>query len=215
MEEDREQPIEEQANTLNKVEDCGAVSEIGSQKNDIEKSEWGKFKSPEALLDAYNSLEKEFTKKCQKLSEYEKDKIEKDKIQIAENEINSEEFEENFSKFLSQNADAVGYSEEIRELVNEDKEIKSLKNPFEVAWFKVFSNHVLKKPQADDYVLNKYVLSNQDIQNKIVEDYLKKLKDQKIPVVISSSSGERVSSIKPDTPSTLEEAKKLVDKMFR
>lgn len=37
-----------------------------------EGSSLGKFKSEQSLLEAYNNLQAEFTRKCQKLSELEK-----------------------------------------------------------------------------------------------------------------------------------------------
>lgn len=204
MEENREQPMEEQTNALNKAEDESVASDIGSQNNDS-ASEYGKFKSPEALLDAYNNLEKEFTRKCQRLSELEKDKTEENEISL----------EDKFSQFLSENTDAIGYSEEIMKVAQTDDKIKSLQDPFMAAWCKVLCEDVLHRASAGDYCLNKYVLSSEEIQHKIVEDYLGKLREQKNPVVISSSSGERVSSAEIEHPSTLEEAKQLVDKMFR
>lgn len=204
MEENREQPMEEQTNALNKAEDESVASDIGSQNNDS-AGEYGKFKSPEALLDAYNNLEKEFTRKCQRLSELEKDKTEENEISL----------EDKFSQFLSENTDAIGYSEEIMKIAQTDDKIKSLQDPFMAAWCKVLCEDVLHRASAGDYCLNKYVLSSEEIQHKIVEDYLGKLREQKNPVVISSSSGERVSSAEIEHPSTLEEAKQLVDKMFR
>lgn len=204
MEENREQPMEEQTNALNKAEDESVASDIGSQNNGS-AGEYGKFKSPEALLDAYNNLEKEFTRKCQRLSELEKDKTEENEISL----------EDKFSQFLSENADATGYSEEIKKIAQSDEKIKSLQDPFMAAWCKVLCEDVLHRASAGDYCLNKYVLSSEEIQHKIVEDYLGKLREQKNPVVISSSSGERVSSAEIEHPSTLEEAKQLVDKMFR
>lgn len=204
MEENREQPMEEQTNALNKAEDESVASDIGSQNNGS-AGEYGKFKSPEALLDAYNNLEKEFTRKCQRLSELEKDKTEENEISL----------EDKFSQFLSENTDAIGYSEEIMKIAQTDDKIKSLQDPFMAAWCKVLCEDVLHRASAGDYCLNKYVLSSEEIQHKIVEDYLGKLREQKNPVVISSSSGERVSSAEIEHPSTLEEAKQLVDKMFR
>lgn len=204
MEENREQPMEEQTNALNKAEDESVASDIGSQNTDS-AGEYGKFKSPEALLDAYNNLEKEFTRKCQRLSELEKDKTEENEISL----------EDKFSQFLLENTDAIGYSEEIMKIAQTDDKIKSLQDPFMAAWCKVLCEDVLHRASAGDYCLNKYVLSSEEIQHKIVEDYLGKLREQKNPVVISSSSGERVSSAEIEHPSTLEEAKQLVDKMFR
>lgn len=204
MEENREQPMEEQTNALNKAEDESVASDIGSQ-NYGSAGEYGKFKSPEALLDAYNNLEKEFTRKCQRLSELEKDKTEENEISL----------EDKFSQFLSENTDAIGYSEEIMKIAQTDDKIKSLQDPFMAAWCKVLCEDVLHRASAGDYCLNKYVLSSEEIQHKIVEDYLGRLREQKNPVVMSSSSGERVSSAEIEHPSTLEEAKQLVDKMFR
>ena len=123
--------------------------------------------------------------------------------------------EDKFSQFLLENTDAIGYSEEIMKIAQSDEKIKSLQDPFMAAWCKVLCEDVLHRASAGDYCLNKYVLSSEEIQHKIVEDYLGKLREQKNPVVISSSSGERVSSAEIEHPSTLEEAKQLVDKMFR
>ena len=69
MEENREQPIIMPATALNAAEENSAMSEIGSQNGEL-----GKFKNSKALLDAYNNLQSEFTKKCQMLSQLQKDK---------------------------------------------------------------------------------------------------------------------------------------------
>ena len=49
-----------------------AEAEINEGINKDEGSPLGKFKDSEALLGAYNELQSEFTRKCQKLSETEK-----------------------------------------------------------------------------------------------------------------------------------------------
>ena len=41
---------------------------------------YGKFKSAEALLSAYNSLQAEFTKRCQRIKELEKDANKEDSL---------------------------------------------------------------------------------------------------------------------------------------
>jgi len=69
MEETREQPIIMPATALNAADEKSAMSEVGSQDMNM-----GKFKSVQALMDAYNNLQAEFTKKCQKLSQLQKDK---------------------------------------------------------------------------------------------------------------------------------------------
>ena len=51
------------------------LEEQGGQVQEQTGSQLGKFSSPESLLEAYNNLQREFTKKCQKLSEYEKQNV--------------------------------------------------------------------------------------------------------------------------------------------
>lgn len=216
MEENREQPIIMPATALNQaeenIEEESAVSEVGSQTGDL-----GKFKSVEALMDAYNSLQVEFTKKCQALSE-----LKKDKTMVAEpsaNEIAEEKGEEetstfdeaNFNQFLQENEEAQGFAEEIKERLSSANTNQS---PYEVAWAKVLLNSFKEKDSKSDQIINQYVLSNENVKNKIIENYLQELSQSKPPMVISSQSGERVSGIIPDAPKTLKEAKKLVNKMF-
>ena len=71
MEEFREQPTIMPAQALNPAYDNDAMSEVGSQNQD---GQLGKFKSVQALMDAYDNLQAEFTKKCLLLSELEKEK---------------------------------------------------------------------------------------------------------------------------------------------
>ena len=210
-EENREQPVLSQANVSDETSVFGAESDAGSQNDDIsarkavspEQSEFGKFKSAEALLEAYNNLQAEFTKKCQKLSQFEKDKT----------EVQPLDLDGEFEKFLSQNGEAAGFSEEIKQLVSSDSALQNVANPFEAAWAKVVLSHVASR-SASDPIINRYILSSDEIKEKIVENYLDALKKQNSPIIISSNKGERVSSTKPDTPTSLKEAKSLVEKMF-
>lgn len=246
----REQPIEEPAMALNGASGDSAVSEdIGSQDT------LGKFKTPRALLEAYNNLQSEFTKKCQLLSKLQKDKNEEDykanKNKDCENsnlqsntvELNKEddqnknietdnlfnediqnsnsvnkeninttkssndELEEGLQNFLFANKEAKSFIDEIKENLNMQNQ-----NPFEQAWANVVLKH-FKSPTLQDEIVNNYVKSSESLKENIIKDYLIQLKNNMPPVSISSS-GERLSEVLPDNPSTLEEAKKLVDKMF-
>ncbi len=212
MEENREQPIMAQAHALNganeDILDNDVVGEIGSQQTDS----LGKFKSVQALMDAYNSLQAEFTKKCQLLSELKKDKTESpldDGVAVTQNQ--SAVSEEAMGQFLLENREAEGYAEEIKQMVASAN--PNTTNPYEVAWAKVLLGR-LKEGEKSDQVINQYVLSNENVKNKIIENYLQELSKSKPPYVMSSQGGERVSGVVPDAPKTLVDAKKLVDKMF-
>ncbi len=282
MEEKREQPIIMPATTLNLVDENSAMSEIGSL-HDL-----GKFKTVQALKDAYDSLEVEFTKKCQKLSQLQKDKTEnlskKEENNEVEKEVSAKEVDEqkltekidNFvkidkifhkndekthedaeiisnndenaserendlqeennendakdeqialsktgensfddeemKKFLECNFDASCYADEIKERFK-SVDIKN-SDPFEVAWAQVLLSHIKEGDKASDPLINQYVLSDKNVRKKVIEDYLDGLRNSKPPLVISSQSGERVSGVMPDSPKTLADAKRLVDKMF-
>lgn len=247
MEEKREQPTVEPAIVLDKTDDLGAVSDVGSQ-NDL-----GKFKNAKALLDAYNNLQSEFTRKCQLLKELQKDKIDEEKvsndenieknlensIKNQENLLKNENNEENhaevidskietsqekdnvelgddqdntqaLSQFLLENHEAVEYAEEIKKYLQSNSKNK---NPFENAWANVILSHI-KTNNSSDPMIDQYILSNEKVKNKIIENYLNELTNQKSPMIMSSQGGERVSGVFPDSPKTLAEAKKIVNNMF-
>ena len=205
MEENREQPIIMQAESSGEEIENGVGGEVGSQNG---MGEYGKFKTARALLDAYNSLEAQFTRKCQRVSQLEKEKASAPSEEAKEFDLEGEE-----KKFLEKNEDAAWAIDEIKEKVESDPSLQSLSNPFEVAWHSVMANHLSDK-KPNDPIVNKYVLSDDQIQRVIIENYLDALKQQKSPILISSQKGERVSEVKADTPKTLEEAKSIVGKMF-
>lgn len=209
-EEYREQPVVMPANVSSETVDECAVSNTGSQQDisrQVEKpesSEFGKFKSAQALLDAYTNLESEFTKKCQKLSELEKDK---------RSESSTFDVESGLQSFLMKNSEALQFSDEIKNLISSDVSLQKVDNPYEVAWAKVVLRHVASQ-KIEDPIINRYLLSSDELKQKIVENYLDALKEQNCPIIISSQKGERVSSVTPDTPQSLKEAKIMVEKMF-
>lgn len=216
MEENREQPIIMPAQALNPADDNDAMSEIGSQDQD---GELGKFKSVQALMDAYSSLQAEFTKKCQALSQLKKaqenqvggEEVQEDKP-IQENEEKKDEFsEEALQEFLNENGEAQGYAEEIRKRFPTVQAQQS--NPYAVAWAEVLLKNI-KENSSSDPMINQYVLTDENIKNKIINDYFINLNKSQPPIVISSQSGERLSGVQPDSPKTLAEAKKRLEKMF-
>ena len=237
MDELREQPTVEPATALN-LADTSVVSDVGSQN-------LGKFKDAGALLEAYNNLQSEFTRKCQLLKSLQKDKVDVAQEETGdETDKNSEIFEENASKnmqneenfaismqlqspaqesednnqedylralsqFLDENQEAKAFETELKEQALKENRIK---NPFEDAWAKVVLSH-LKENKTGDPIINHYVLSNEGVKNQIIENYLTELTKSRPPLVISTQ-GEKVSGVLPDSPRTLDEAKRIVNNMF-
>lgn len=218
-EEIREQPTMEPANVINITEEERAVSEVGSQ------GQYGKFKSADKLLEAYNNLQSEFTKKCQLLSQLQKDKMEQVSIenqpqpsqeQLQKEQDQPEQTEQSFQSglesFLLANDDAKQFEDEIKQKIDLSS---TAADPYQVAWAGVILDHLTgSKQKAGDPIVNKYVLSDEQVRNQVIQEYLNDLEKHKPPYVISSQGGERVSSISPGTPSSLAEAKEIVSKMF-
>lgn len=220
-EENREQPTMEPANVINITDEERAVSEVGSQ------GQYGKFKSAEKLLEAYNNLQSEFTKKCQQLSQMQKDKMgqgvgdnqaepsqaqQQTETEQTQPEQTKLSFQSGLESFLLANDDAKQFEDEIKQKVDLSS---TAADPYQVAWAGVVLDHLTgTKQKAGDPIVNKYVLSDKQVRNQVIQEYLNDLEKHKPPYVISSQGGERVSSISPDTPSSLAEAKEIVSKMF-
>ena len=185
----------------------------------------GKFKDAESLLEAYNNLQSEFTKKCQLLSQLQKDKMEQASIenqpqpsqeQLQKEQDQPEQTEQSFQSglesFLLANDDAKQFEDEIKQKIDLSS---TAADPYQVAWAGVVLDHLTgSKQKAGDPIVNKYVLSDEQVRNQVIQEYLNDLEKHKPPYVISSQGGERVSSIRPGTPSSLAEAKEIVSKMF-
>lgn len=211
MEEKREQPTTLLATALDKADENEVAGRVGSQDN------LGKFKSVQALMDAYESLQSEFTKKCQQLSQYQKDKTDtsEDK-QNSEEKVedqNEEGFnQEEFVQFLSDNDRAREYAEEIKNAFGQISQKQ--KSPYQVAWESVVANHLKQANKAGDPIINEYVLSDENVRNKIIESYIQQISSSAPPLTLSSGRGQSVAQVMPQHPQTLADAKKIVDQMF-
>lgn len=207
-EEIREQPDAEPAKALNAAEENSVVSEDGSQEISL-----GKFKNVQALLDAYNNLQTEFTKKCQLLSSIQQDKMKENSEKNSQNEEKIEEnseinAENDLISFLKDNEMAETFREELQSRINEKQ------SPYEKAWASIVLSHIKNDDkETDDPIINQYILKDEKLKNKIIEIYLNELNSAKPPVMMSSQ-GERVSTVTEAAPANLAEAKERVKKMF-
>ena len=167
----------------------------------------GKFKDAESLLKAYNNLQAEFTKKCQKLSALEN---EENKTIFYE-----EDWNKRVANFLEKNPGAKKYSKEISEKILNSPELKSSENALELAWSSIaMKNYVEPEKLASDKTfLNSYIFNNEEIKKQVLENYLKEIKTA--PPVISGSRGAKLSSKEEYAPKNLNDAKKIVEKFFK
>ena len=229
MNEDREQLSSEPVTALNAADEERTVSEESSQ------ADLGKFKDASTLLAAYNNLQAEFTRKCQLLSRLQKDKIDRSETESSENgdTVGGQDFQDELNVVQSSEESiskpAANEDEKamdaLRQFLGGDEQAKSFifeiensKNsgadPYREAWAKLFFSQTQKDQLAVDTIVNQYVLSDENVKKKIIEEYLSQLKNNQPPKVMPSQGGVSVSGVLPDRPSTLAEAKKIVDKMF-
>lgn len=194
----------EQAEALNKASDERVDSCGNSPDKENGNISFGKFKSAEALLNAYTNLQAEFTKKCQKLSD-----LEKEKTLEQSSEVKNARLEE----FLSANQDANSCREEFSSFaMNERNQGGSIDG--------LWAKFVLSKLEAHDNVyeenpiVKKYIFEDENVRNKIIENYIKELNSTKPPALMSCQSGQTIAKVSSPTPSSLNEAKVLVEEMF-
>ena len=183
---------------------------IDSENNEAETqngSIFGKFKNANNLLSAYNSLQAEFTRKSQKLSEFQKK---------LDDFANFKQYE-NIDDFINDTTDSDKYKKEITEILVNDNEINSLPNKYQVA-FKIIkeSNNKLAENLNNQEFLDKYIYSNESIKNKIIEDYLSKLNNvSTTPKIVSGVNSNIHFSPNPNSPKTIKEAGEILSKMLK
>ena len=216
----------EENGTENEIKDI-SEEEISCQQNDDkiknnqEKSEnngknvdnspnLGKFKDVESLLSAYNSLQAEFTKKCQKLSELTK---------TCDNNacaLPQEDWAEKVNSFLAKNQEAKPYAREISEILMNDTSLYESENGLEKAWTKVLLNNVLslKEKMQDKSYVTEIVEKDDEIKQNIINEYVKTLKSKHSPNLMDKS-GTSFAISKAEPVLNLEDASALVRAMLK
>ncbi|MDD4315925.1 MAG: hypothetical protein PHC84_02065 [Clostridia bacterium] len=128
-----------------------------------EKASYGKFNKLEDLLNAYNSLESEFTRRSQRLKEIES-------TAKAENR-----WEEKVQKLLEKYPVAAGFTEEISEEIAKE-DVVGDENCLEKALLRVLCGKCkpVEEQAKDEKVINE-VLKNDGLKEKIIDEYRQKL----------------------------------------
>lgn len=206
----------------------------GAQFNDSEGSIFGKFKDAKTLLESYNNLQAEFTRKSQKLKELEKlhktDELstkesaspEQTGAEVAsENNhsfnVDQADISQRILQFAKQEADALDHIEKIEEQLKAQKGLLGLPNAVEIA-YKLVKEQLKSEPATlakDPEFINKYILTDSNITAAIIDQYIKSLASKQTPPkLISGESKSVVFSPNENTPKTLADANKIFTKML-
>lgn len=135
----------EQPNTA-EVHAVATDIENGTETHD--GSLLGKFKNSEKLLDAYNELQSEFTRKCQRLSEAEKKLQEmalEDASKTQEEISNDFAWNKNISEFLQSHKNASELVEDITNEIMNDEALRQSEDGLERAYNRVIEKNLFHK----------------------------------------------------------------------
>lgn len=182
-------------------------TEPATQPENSESSIYGKFKDAQTLLDAYNSLEAEFTRKSQKLAEIQK--------KCEENALFSNN--DSLENILGDSADLEKYKKEVAEIIDNDNELSNLPNKNLVALkiIKEAERRTADKLNNPEYV-DKYIETNDKVKEKIISNYLSSLNETpSAPKVISGNSSNIYFSPSLNMPKTLKDAGEILSKMLK
>lgn len=180
----------------------------------------GKFKDSEKLLDAYNELQSEFTRKCQRLSEAEKKlqdiSLVSNTSEETETKVNEFAWNKNISEFLQSHKNASLLVEEITNEIINDNTLRESEDGLEKAYARVIEKKYIPESELvrDENFLTNYIYSNEEIKNKIIQEYVASLQNSKNPITVNNSSFNRGVAVNNKFTS-LEDAKKYVEHMFK
>ena len=161
---------------------------------------YGKFKSAEELLKAYNALQSEFTKRSQLLKEYEKQKEDRD----WENKVES---------FVEKYPIAERYTKELADEIAHNGKLKDVENGLEKALLSVLSSKVLTADEMakDEQVIDK-VLSDESVKERIIGQYLRDYDAGSLPITLPKGGAIPVT---PPLPArNIREAGKIAQKII-
>lgn len=167
----------------------------------------GKFKDANKLLEAYNNLEAEFTRKSQKLSELQQE--------CEKNAVFS--YNDSLEEVLKNETDNDKYKKEIEEILAEDENISNLPNKNQVAFLilKNAERNLAKKLNSQE-LIDKCINDHGELYNKIIADYLSKLNNiPTSPKDLSNLGGQLYFSPNTTKPKNIKEAGEILFKMLK
>lgn len=205
MEEIKEQPTSEVTDQFSAESNV-----VGSADNTV--GSLNKFKDVKSLEEAYVNLQSEFTRKCQRLSE-----LEKDNSKSLDPFYESAEWKQSVSSFLERNPNAQKFAGEIMDVLTSDKVLASAKNSLDLAYDRVVASKYKSEEELllDDNFVNNYVLNNEKIKKTIINNYLDEIKKNKSPQLINSTKTGSLGVTPTKKPSSLSEAMAMAEKLFK
>lgn len=207
-----------------------------------------KFATAGELEKAYDSLQKEFTRKCQQNSELTKALQHAQDLSQAKEQSQEQscgepyaprpegqendlptvdnggaattpayelpDWDEKVEKFMKDYPSAQRYIQSIARVLASNPEISIGGDCLEKAYFKVLLDvdRPYEELASDDGFIEKYVMNNEKVKDRIIAEFLRKNMDVRIPEIIAGSG--RTCVTPPSRPKSISEAGGIVKNML-
>lgn len=130
--------------------------------------------------------------------------------------ISSQNWKRKVDNFLLEHSDAKDLTIEMANVLRKFSGLRELDNALEIS-YEIAKNKGLKKPAdlIEDPSFIEDIKNNENIKNQIIYDYLQSVKGENVlPKLLSGSSSSIYASPNKQRPKSLDEASKIVSKMF-
>ena len=188
------------------------TAEAENSLGDSKIGDFGKFSSKDELLSAYTSLESEFTRRCQKLKELERENEKLRSIEQPEKALETEVLRRGkaFKESYPETQEILSSLYEIAAKSGDEAE-----GFLERAYVSYLTGELEKQKNyysSDGYILERAGAS-QAVKDGIIREYLVGVNDSKPTVGLFTGNGESVIA-PPSKPKTLSEATRIANIIF-
>ncbi len=169
-----------------------------------QEGEFGRFKTSEELVKAYASLEREFTKRSQRLKALEQHHTTPQPI----------DWEKKVDDFITKYPASRDFLADIGEVFKGDNELAAKEDCLEKAYLQVLSERYRSEQSyaEDSEFLLKYAPLNADVRDAIISDYVASLNQ---PIVRTTGRGGETPIAQPRRPKTVEDAGSMALKILK
>lgn len=210
MENNEEQPIMQECNFIENNSNDGVDA-------DCKGSSLGKFKNSDELFKAYTNLEREFTKKCQRIKELE---AFNDNKEISPNKSDNESFlpegaNNEVSKESSKSIkDMLMIAATSRVSDTTSQGANEINAAIDGANKSSESENKTRLKDMDKE-LRDLIYSDVEIRNRFIENYLNEIQSQKSPPLIVNTAASSFCVMPKQKPQSLQDAGDVVKEMLK
>lgn len=186
--------------------DNTTTSQTDAVSNNIGENEFGKFKDAKSLLSAYNSLQAEFTRRCQRVKELQREVDRLSKINVNDN------------AFKNLSNGEIGVNESVNNSLTDAEALIMAKrngnSKIQAEQLNGGNNDLnFDRENSINNSSNLTALPN-DIKQKIIREYLNDIENLKPSVTLMSGNGNAIV-VPPSKPKSVAEAGELARHIFK